>query len=375
MKIAVLYGNMPQNDCGLGLVMRIVRETLAELEIETEEINLGYSQVPYFDGIKSQAADDVMRRLGEASGVIIACTAQLFAPTAIMQTFIEYFQLDDYNGAFKEKHCFLITVSKNGGERSVLEYLSKFVQFIGGFDSAQLGLQEVHTRGIETDAEIRAIIERETEDYYRVLRQNRKRIIPRDYAVRERLANMTGADVVTLSAPGDKKEKIPASQVYQRLNLDAFTEQQEKDIQELTRFFAVKYATSEEAESEEPKPAPKAKTKKVVPRERTVKQITQSLPHYYQPQLSQGLTALMQFCITGEETFEGYLTIRSTECEYFEGSVENPDITILAETGVWNDVLKNKCTAQKAFMIGGLKVRGNFVLLTKFDTLFKLGEN
>jgi hypothetical protein len=35
-------------------------------------------------------------------------------------------------------------------------------------------------------------------------------------------------------------------------------------------------------------------------------------------------------------------------------------------------VLTRKYTAQKAIMIGGLKVRGNFVLLTKFDMLFKL---
>jgi multimeric flavodoxin WrbA len=146
---------MPQNDYGLNQVVKIVRDTLTELEIETEEINLGYSQIPYYDGIKSQTTDDIVRRLREASGIVIACTAQLFAPTAIMQTFIEYLQLDEYSDAFREKHCFLIAVSHNGGERSVLEYFSKFVQYIGGFDSAQIGLQEVHTRGIETDAEVR----------------------------------------------------------------------------------------------------------------------------------------------------------------------------------------------------------------------------
>jgi putative sterol carrier protein len=202
-------------------------------------------------------------------------------------------------------------------------------------------------------------------------------VIPRDYAVRERLANMTGADVVNLSPYEDKKErkeKIPVSQVYQKLNLDAFTEQQENDIRELTRFFAQKYAESDETEKEAPVPAAKPKPNKITARERSVRQITQSLPHYFQPQLSNGLTAVIQFNIAGGETFDGYLTIVSTECEYTEGTAETPDITIIADTDVWRDVLKGRHTAQKAFMIGGLKVRGNFVLLTKFDTLFKLNE-
>ncbi|MDR1664687.1 MAG: SCP2 sterol-binding domain-containing protein [Clostridiales bacterium] len=378
MNIVILNGNMPQNDFGLGKVIKIITDTLAELEISAEEINLGYSETPYFDGIKSQATDEIIRRLRDSAGVVVACTAQLFSPTAIMQTFFEYLQLDEYADALREKHCFLVAVSQRGGERSALDYISRVVQYFGGFESATIGLQEIHTRSLDAEYggesakdEIREIIERETEDFYRVLRQNRKRVIPRDYAVYDRVASLTGADVAVFSPVGEKKERVPVSEVYQKLNLDAFTEQQERDIQELTRFFAEKYASPDGDGEPVPVKAPARKIA-VTPRERSARQITQSLPHYFQPQLSNGLTAVIQFNISGEETFDGYVTIQSTECAYAEGVHSAPDITIIADTAIWKDVLTHKYTAQKAFMIGGLKVRGNFVLLTKFDMLFKL---
>lgn len=371
--VTFLIGNMPHYDFGLGKVVRIIRDTLSELGMESDEINLGYSQVPFYDGIKSQATDDIIKRMRDSAGVVFACTAQFFAPTAILQTFLEYLALDEYNDALMEKHCFLLTVSQNGGERSVLDYLSRLMQQLGAFDKARLGLQEMHTRGLDTDTALREIIEKETEDFYRALRQNRRFIIPRDYAAR--MSVMTGADVVVRMPEKEKKDRMPVSEVYKRLNLDAFTEQQEQDIQELTRLFAEKYTLPiiDETESAAPEAnAPRARV--VKPRVKTVKQVTQSLPHYFQPQLSGGLNAVIQISINGTENFEGYLTIANTECNYTDGVSPSPDITVMAETSVWQDVLKRKCTAQKAFMIGGLKVRGNFVLLTKFDSLFKLGE-
>ena len=375
--VSILCGYMPQYDHGLGKVVKVVVETLAELGIETEELHLGFEPVPFYDGIASDAAEDIAARLRESSGVVFACSSHMFAPSAAMQSFIDYMQSDTLSDVLREKQCFLIVASKDGGERAALGYLGKVVGHMGGYEAAVLGLQETHTRSLDEGSETRVIVEKETEDYYRSLRQNRKRIIPRDSAARERIADFASADVPATPKRESKRDRVQVSDVYEKLNLDSFTEQQERDIEELSRFFAEKYADSDTEDNSEPeipvqvRQAPKQE-RQVTPREKTLRQATQSLPHYFQPQLSGGLTAVIQINVTGDESFEGYLTIRNVECEYAEGLSESPDITILSDSTIWRDVLRRHYTAQKAFMIGGLKVRGNFVLLTKFDSLFKL---
>ena len=105
----------------------------------------------------------------------------------------------------------------------------------------------------------------------------------------------------------------------------------------------------------------------------SVRKSVMNLPHCYQPQNLQGVSTVMQLKVTGGEAFECYLTLNDDKCCVSESVNGQKDMIVTADSKVWGDILKGKYTAQKAFMTGQLKVRGNFVMLTKFDRMFAFG--
>ena len=100
--------------------------------------------------------------------------------------------------------------------------------------------------------------------------------------------------------------------------------------------------------------------------------MTKSLVHYFLPKNTGELNATFQLIITGAESFNSHFRVIGNECDYFDGQAQSPDITIITDSAVWMDLLKGKMSCQRAFMGGKVKVRGNFVLLAKFDQIFDM---
>ena len=88
--------------------------------------------------------------------------------------------------------------------------------------------------------------------------------------------------------------------------------------------------------------------------------------------MASGINITMQVSISGKENFNGFFSIKNRECSYTEGIYPSADVTIISDSAVWEEVLNGKCTLQKAFMLGRLKVKGNFVVISKFEQFFKI---
>lgn len=377
MKITLVYGAVTGNDYGLISAIKLIRQTFEELGDNITDINLIHEDIPYYDGEMSASMKKLVSAVKSSDGIILAFTTNMFAPSAIMQNFFEYLSYKGFSSCLKDKNVFLITSSQSGGEAQSINYAGRIVRHLGGYDAVRLGLNQSLLRDLELNQALRECIEKYAEDYYRILRQNRKFILPSEGLAQ--ISAFTPSETVLDEdyeklMVYEKKEAITLTDLETKYKFKELTDKQEEDIKEITQFFAGKYKEDLKITPNSNHISTQAALKKnsmPAPRAKTVKQMTQSLVHHFQPQLSAGLTAVIQLSITGGEIFEGYLEIVNLECEYSDGTTENPDITIMCDSVVWSDILKGKYSAQKAFMIGHLKVRGNFVLLTKFDQIFK----
>ena len=376
MKLTALYGAAPGFDHGLSRVNNIIFETFRELGETVAEISLGPLELPFYDGRPAAEAEKIIGELAVSDGVILSFATCLSAPCSVMQIFLEHLSADKFSSCFKNKNIFLITSSPDYGEAASLSYVSRVIASLGGYCAVSLGVNNTLVESM--DDALKNSIEKYAEDYYRVVRQNRRFVVPGDGAPPRAeknnsasIKNITRDDASALN--GERRPKVTAAELIKNIDMDSFTQKQEQDIDEITQYFANKY--KDDSQKEKPGQVirePLAGNAAPAPRLKTCRQLTQNLIHYYQPQLAGDLNAVIQFAIAGEENFDGYLAVSNGECEYKDGVAGSPDISILCDSSVWLDVLKGRFTAQKAFMTGRLKVRGNFVLLTKFDQIFKI---
>ena len=93
------------------------------------------------------------------------------------------------------------------------------------------------------------------------------------------------------------------------------------------------------------------------------------LPEKFDPEKAAGLTAVVQFKITGDNGGDWVLTIRDQKLEIQDGTVEGPNMTLIMKDKDYVDLVNGKLSGQKAFMTGKLKFKGDMNLGMKLQKL------
>ena len=381
MKIISLNASLPNHDNGLTHVLRVIHQTLSELGVEVVQMNLALMSISYYDGQRSAALDNIVKSIDGAAGVIVASSVSNIGKGAAFEAFAEHLENAAYRNCMRGKNCMIVLTHKDNGIRAATESYSRVLNFVGANDAVKIALRSDQS-GVPPTGDVLVYLEKQAEEFYRVVRSNRKFYLP-DENIGEAGAFAGEAQLKLLpgvSAAAAEQSKRVEGEILRKLGIDNIKEEQERDISEITQFFANKLSQPEEPPTaKKPKKAgvPSVLSEELddvavaaAPRLPTARQLTQSLIQHFQPQMSAGVSETIQFNISGGEGFSGHITINNGECSFAEGETSQPDITILAESDIWKQVVKGKVTAQKAFMVGQLKVRGNFVLLSKFEQLF-----
>lgn len=442
MKVTAIYTSVFPNSNKLDYIFNIFNNTSNELGIKIEIIDITQLNIDYFSGKKVPIIENIFNNIRSSSAIIFACTAKNLSVSGSMQIFLEHLP----KGLLQDKPCYTIITSTDGSEFNAGSYLTTVVSLLGGSSIGNMLVGAAYLQGIEASIEITRMIERYAEDFYRLLKQNRKlfqatpfnfnsvkseeqsqaylnnynntnsydKNIPKDsfnytgssISNGKTVKSLTGQQVSELYQKEagiqsfypnkndfiQKNDNLQESSNFQASKynnfnndtrsytknynnnyndqIQTFNEQQDGDISEITKMLLNEYNTSQNKNSLDTFNIDNTSPK--ILNGGTCKQRTQSLYHYFQPQIAGSMNIIIQLEISGDEKFSGYLQIKDGECTYFEGNSQKFDVAVIADCSVWEEVLNSKYTLQKAFMLGKVKVKGNFVIISKFEQLFKI---
>ena len=96
------------------------------------------------------------------------------------------------------------------------------------------------------------------------------------------------------------------------------------------------------------------------------------MPEAFQPEKAEGVDAVIQYHLTGEEGGDWIVTIEDGQCTVVEGEAEHPNVTLTADAQDYKDVVLGHSNAMNAFMQGKLKLAGDLNLAMKLPNFFKM---
>lgn len=105
----------------------------------------------------------------------------------------------------------------------------------------------------------------------------------------------------------------------------------------------------------------------------SVKQMVFNHEKAFIPSAAEGVDAVIQYRLTGEEGGDYIITIKEGKCTVVEGIVENPLVTLMADGKDFRDVLLGRANGMQYFMMGRLKLAGDLNLAMKLTSFFKMG--
>ncbi|MBE6023028.1 MAG: hypothetical protein E7231_07320 [Cellulosilyticum sp.] len=368
--------------------VQIITNVLQELEVEIHRVEL--HKLPYFEGSRTRQMDSIMASVEASDGIIAISAVPMLGMHAAMQSFFDHATL--YDMKCFSKPMMVVTYSDWLGEQEAAQMMLKCWEILGGMDGGATYMNKSLPSNLVLER-----IEKEVENFYRLMKQERPNIgssqrmlyynIKRGRMgigfetpiIEERKPEIRNfADIVredsfigrmqyhkdhtsnTASAPVENVSKEESSN--HRIDLST----KEQTIKEIAQLIE-KESSGESFKSMQS--GVYTRPPQVFTTNISTKRL-QQIPHYFTAQYDKELSMVLKYQVTDIEE-KGYVVIRDGDCIFVEQIDEVPTVEMSLTEEVLNNILSKKITYQKAFMLGKLKVKGNFSILPKLDQVFK----
>ena len=103
---------------------------------------------------------------------------------------------------------------------------------------------------------------------------------------------------------------------------------------------------------------------------KTAKQLIEDMPQVFRPQRARGVSAVIQFELSGEGGGNWVATIKDGTCTVTEGESDDAQATIMMDASDYVALATGKLGGMRAFMTGKVKTKGDFTLLKKMQSWF-----
>ena len=378
LKVVAINGS-PKGAVGnTSRIVSMVAEALTGHGVELEEIFLSEKRIEYCVGCghcleKSRCwrNDDHGRLtdlLSSANGVILASPVYFGAVTAQMKAFIDRALTLGHKPRTTWKPGLAISVSAGKGESDTGRYLARVLHPFGAFPVGILTAIAVRPGDFTGEEWVRARAADLARDLAVAIKEKRRYpVTDEDFGfylfMRELVSE--NRDFMTGDYEHWRKNGLLenfsaySGQTAGKTSVDL--EERREWIREMMREEAAKARGTEKNASPG---GPGRYTGS------SCLELIRSMPMGFHPEKAGDLAAVIQFSMSGAETFEAYLDIRDGRCLFNEGRAEKPSITIKAPSEVWLAIARGELNGQSAFMAGKFRTEGDMGLLMRMKTLF-----
>lgn len=103
----------------------------------------------------------------------------------------------------------------------------------------------------------------------------------------------------------------------------------------------------------------------------TPDQVVQEMPNYFLPEKAGSTSAAIQFDLTGDGAGKRFIKIADGKATSGQGEVENPNLTLTADSGDFVKIFTGGLDPTAAFMSGKLKIKGDMGLAIRMQSMFR----
>jgi multimeric flavodoxin WrbA/putative sterol carrier protein len=362
-------------------MIEMLRPTLLEEGFELEVIHLADLDLQYCTGCgfcmeKGKCwIDDDHRRVTEklltAQGIILASPVYFFSVTGQMKTFFDRSLALGHKPRPTWKPGLAVCVSAGLGETDVAAYLTFLLRTFGAFPVGALTAMAVHPGGFWGKEAVEARAIDLARELARAIKENRRYpATDRDLRYYQFMGNLVQSQKDTVMKHDFKHWQEHG--LYQ-----GFESYIQQTLTEISYDPGIREAWIKEL-IEQQKERKKAragagKNKAGAPgafAAKTCRELLAMMPSAFQAEAAEGLTAVYQFEVHGDERFVAHLRIAGGACTFHEGPADKPDLTLKTPADVWLKISKGELNGQQAFMDRRYQVEGDLNLLLKMNRLF-----